>query len=106
MIKLLEVTEVFSNKDDLSKLCTVVNSARLVDLLLQTQAIDMKLYNQKLRDSEKGREFAQTVTEIIEDPRNPFRKHFCPPCRGWHTDNYMESSCHRRPQGTGAYKSL
>ena len=72
--KLLEVTEVFPNKDDLLKLCTVVNSARLVDLLIQTQAIDMKLYNQKLRDSERGREFAQTVTEIIEDPRNPFRK--------------------------------
>lgn len=71
--KLFDTTGVFSNKDELARLYTVVNTARLVELLVQHQTIDLKKYNELLKEGEKGRVFAQTIQEIGEDPRNPFK---------------------------------
>lgn len=73
--KLLEATEVFPKKrNDMERLCTVVNCARLVELLVQHQAVDLKRYNELLNSNEKGRAFDRIITEIMEDPRNPFEK--------------------------------
>lgn len=71
--KLLEATEVFPKKrNDVARLCTVVNCARLVELLAQHQVADLKKYNELLNSNEKAQVFDRIITEIMEDPRNPF----------------------------------
>ena len=71
--KLFDTTGVFSNKDELARLCTVINTARLVELLVKHQVIDLNKYNELMNSNEKGQVFDRIVAEIMEDPRNPFK---------------------------------
>lgn len=72
--KLLEATEVFPKKrNDVARLCTVVNCARLVEFIIQHQVIDLNKYNELMNSNEKGQVFDRIVAEIMDDPRNPFK---------------------------------